>query len=42
MLPQDDEDRFTIRQFCKGLAFFLVFWGILAAVAMTTFFPQHP
>ncbi len=42
MRPQDDEDRFTIRQFCKGLAFFLVFWGVVAAVAMTTFFPQHP
>ena len=40
MLPQDNDERFTLRQFCKALAFFMVFWGVVVAAAMATFFPE--
>ena len=40
MVPQDNDERFTLRQFCKALAFFMVFWGVVVAAAMATFFPE--
>lgn len=35
MQPQDSEDRLTLRQFCGIFSVCLVFWGIVAVVAMT-------
>ena len=28
-MPQDTNERVTLRQFCKALAFFVVFWGVV-------------
>lgn len=40
MMPQDPEETFTLRQFLKGVAVFMVFWGVVVAAAMATFFPE--
>ena len=35
MQPQDPEERLTLRQFCKIFFICLVFWGVMAGVALT-------
>ena len=39
-MPQDRNERATLRQFCKVLTVFMVFWGVVVATAMTSFSPK--